>query len=70
MRPTNEAGELVYSYSLQLEPGPPQYAPANDLRKLIVGDRKQLLGWNADNKSWRKYYEPWEPREDGLAPVA
>jgi hypothetical protein len=69
MEPTTEAGELVYSYGLQLEPGPSPSAPDNDLRQLILEDGRQLHSRNADNAPWRKYYEPWEPGADGLTPV-
>jgi hypothetical protein len=70
MEPTTEAGELVYSYGLQLEPGPSPSATASDLRQFILKDGRQQHDRNADNALWRKYYEPWETGEDGLTPVA
>jgi hypothetical protein len=64
MESSSEAGQLVRSYSIELENNIPSSVPANDLRRVFTQNERRLRREEEENASWRKFYEPWEPSDE------
>jgi hypothetical protein len=63
MESASEAGQLVRSYSLELENTLPTTVPVHDVRRVFVDNERQMRLHEGENSVWRKYYEPWKPVE-------
>ncbi|KAG9228395.1 hypothetical protein BJ875DRAFT_547773 [Amylocarpus encephaloides] len=66
---TPEAGQLVRSYSLELENSVPNNAHVNDLQHALIDNGRKLIGAEDKVKEWRQYYEPWEPDDRNTDPT-
>ena len=64
MEPTSEAGQLVRSYSIELESNLATTIPDNDLRRIFVENEGRLQVEEQENAIWRSYYEPWSPANE------
>jgi phage anti-repressor protein len=64
MQPTCEAGQLVRSYSIELENNLPSNTPANDVRRVFIENERQIRNQEDKDSAWRAYYEPWKPVEE------
>jgi hypothetical protein len=64
MEPTSEAGQLVRSYSIELESNLATTIPDNDLRRIFVENERRLQVEEQENAIWRSYYEPWSPANE------
>jgi hypothetical protein len=56
-----EAGQLVRSFSLELENQITPEVPPNDLRRVFVQNEQRLQRFEQEKENWRSYYEPWNP---------
>lgn len=61
MQEISEVGQLVQSYSIELENNLSPSVPPNDLRRLFTDNERRLRREEEERASWRKYYESWEP---------
>lgn len=69
MAPINpSAGHLVRSYSLELETTLPQTTPTTSLQHIFLENERRLRHVSAAQKSWREYYEPWNPTDKNTYP--
>jgi len=59
-----EPGQLVRSYSIELESNIPANVPANDLRRVLIENERRISREEEESASWRKYYEPWKPQSE------
>jgi hypothetical protein len=64
MEPTSEVGQLVRSYSIELESNLATTIPDNDLRRIFVENERRLQVEEQENAIWRSYYEPWSPANE------
>lgn len=59
-----EAGQLVRSYSIDLENTLPSDVPANDVRRVFIEDERRIANHEDRSSEWRTYYEPWKPVDE------
>ena len=64
MQSTAEPGQLVRTYSIELENNLPSTVPATDLRRVFIENERRLHREEEENAPLRKYYEPWEPVDE------
>lgn len=64
MDSSSEPGQLVRTYSIELENNLPPNIPANDLRRVFIENERRIGREEEESASWRKYYEPWDPLEE------
>ena len=64
MEPTSEAGQLVRSYSIELESNLATTIPDNDLCRIFVENERRLQVEEQENAIWRSYYEPSSPANE------
>lgn len=64
MESSPEAGQLVRSYSIELENSLDSNVPTNDLRRVFTENERRIRREEEENASWRKYYEPWDPSDE------
>jgi len=50
-----EPGQLVRSYSIELESNIPANVPANDLRRVLIENERRISREEEESASWRKY---------------
>ncbi|KAE9365611.1 hypothetical protein N431DRAFT_519116 [Stipitochalara longipes BDJ] len=64
MESTSEAGQLVRSYSIELESNLPATVPDNDLRRIFIENERRIQVEEQESAIWRSYYEPWSPGDE------
>jgi hypothetical protein len=63
MESTFEAGQLIRSYSNELESNLPSTVPNTDIRRIFIDNEKRLQK-KESSATWRSYYEPWNPVDE------
>ncbi|EPE33341.1 hypothetical protein GLAREA_06353 [Glarea lozoyensis ATCC 20868] len=64
-----EAGQLVRSFSLEVENQLRPEVPVNDLRRVFVRNERRLQKEEEEREDWRSYYEPWKPVDADTNPT-
>lgn len=59
-----EAGQLVRSFSLEVENQLTTEVPTGELRRVFVQNERRLQREDEEREDWRSYYEPWKPVDE------